>query len=43
MDLATFNCLCCGRGDPKAVRRSVKIEGDTDLGAKIVENMNFMV
>ena len=43
MDLETFNRLCCGRGDPAEVGRGVTIEGDTGLGARIVQNMNFMV
>jgi uncharacterized protein (TIGR03083 family) len=43
MDLETFNRLCCGRGDPKAVGRAVRIEGDAELGARVVQNMNFMV
>jgi uncharacterized protein (TIGR03083 family) len=40
MNLETFNCLCCGRGD---VANAVKIEGDTQLGSHIVASMNFMV
>jgi uncharacterized protein (TIGR03083 family) len=40
MNLETFNCLCCGRGD---VATAVKIEGDTQLGSPIVASMNFMV
>jgi len=43
MDLETFNCLCCGRGDPKTVGAAVKIEGDADLASRVIENMNFMV
>lgn len=43
MDLETFNRLCCGRGDPKTVGQAVKVEGDAELGSRIVENMNFMV
>lgn len=43
MDLATFSCLCCGRGDPSALAEQVKIEGDTELGRKIVGELNFMI
>jgi len=43
MDLETFNRLCCGRGDPNELASDVKIEGDTELGSRIVQNMNFMV
>jgi uncharacterized protein (TIGR03083 family) len=43
MDLETFNCLCCGRGDPEVVGRSVKVEGDAELGARIIGSMNFMI
>jgi uncharacterized protein (TIGR03083 family) len=43
MDLETFNRLCCGRGDPADVGRDVKIEGDEDLGRRVVDQMNFMV
>jgi hypothetical protein len=43
MDLETFNRLCCGRGDPAALTGGVKVEGDDDLGRRVIENMNFMV
>jgi uncharacterized protein (TIGR03083 family) len=43
MDLETFNCLCCGRGNPDVLAKNVKIEGDAELGSRIVHNMNFMV
>ncbi len=43
MDLETFNRLCCGRGETTGVASGVKIEGDEDLGARVVQNMNFMV
>ena len=43
MDLETFNRLCCGRGDVAEVASGVKIEGDQDLGDRIVQNMNFMI
>ncbi len=43
MDLETYNCLCCGRGDPQGIGQSVKIEGDAALGSRVLENMNFMV
>jgi uncharacterized protein (TIGR03083 family) len=43
MDLETFNCLSCGRGDPSALAKQVKIEGDEALGRQVIEQMNFMV
>ena len=43
MDLETFNRLCCGRGEVAEVASGVKIEGDTDLGRRVVDQMNFMV
>jgi len=43
MSLETFNCLCCGRGDPNSLAEAVTVEGDAELGARIVQNMNFMV
>jgi uncharacterized protein (TIGR03083 family) len=43
MDLETFNRLCCGRGDPAEVGRNVKIEGDRELGQRIVDNFAFMI
>jgi uncharacterized protein (TIGR03083 family) len=43
MDLETFNRLCCGRGPVDDVASGVKIEGDADLGRRIVQNMNFMI
>jgi uncharacterized protein (TIGR03083 family) len=43
MDLETFNCLGCGRGDPAALAGNVKVAGDEDLGRRVIENMNFMV
>jgi uncharacterized protein (TIGR03083 family) len=43
MDVETFNCLCCGRGESESVGAAVKIEGDEELGRRIVANMNFMV
>jgi uncharacterized protein (TIGR03083 family) len=43
MDLETFNRLCCGRGDNAAVAKAVRIEGDEELGRKIVAVMNFMI
>ncbi len=42
-DLETFNRLCCGRGDPDEVGKSVRIEGDDQLGRNIVSQMNFMI
>jgi uncharacterized protein (TIGR03083 family) len=43
MDLETFNCLCCGRGDPLSFADRVQITGDEELGGRVIENMNFMV
>ena len=43
MDLETFNCLCCGRGDPAALSSRVQITGDDGLARSILENMNFMI
>ncbi len=43
MDLETFNRLCTGRGDPAELRKEVAIQGDSDLGDRIVDQMNFMV
>lgn len=43
MDLATFNRLGCGRGDPSEAVSEVEISGDADLGRRICEQMNFMV
>jgi uncharacterized protein (TIGR03083 family) len=43
MDLETFNRLCCGRGDPDELVHSVKIEGDEDLGRRVLANQNFMI
>jgi uncharacterized protein (TIGR03083 family) len=45
MDLETFNALCTGRWDPQKTldEGKVTIDGDTDLGRRIVENQNFMI
>lgn len=43
MDLETFNRLCCGRGDVAEVAQGVKIEGDEELGKRVVGQANFMV
>ncbi|HYZ93090.1 MAG TPA: maleylpyruvate isomerase family mycothiol-dependent enzyme [Actinomycetota bacterium] len=43
MDLETFNRLCCGRGDPQELRKSVTIQGDTSLAAQILREFNFMI
>jgi uncharacterized protein (TIGR03083 family) len=43
MDLETFNRLCCGRGDVAELAQGVKIEGDEELGHRIVDQANFMV
>ncbi len=42
-DLQTFNQLCCGRGDLIELAGRVTIEGNQDLGRKIIEQNNFMV
>jgi hypothetical protein len=43
MDLETFNRLCTGRGENAEVAKSVRIEGDEDLGRKVIASMNFMI
>lgn len=43
MDLETFNCLGCGRGDPAVLAGRVTITGDEELGRRVVENMGFMI
>jgi uncharacterized protein (TIGR03083 family) len=43
MNLDTFNRLCCGRGDPTVVAQGVRIDGDAQLGSRIVDQMNFMI
>lgn len=43
MDLAAFNRLGCGRGDPAEIVAEVTIAGDEDLGRRIVEQMTFMI
>ena len=43
MDLATFNRLCCGRGEVDEVAKAVTLEGDDDLGKKILGQQNFMI
>jgi uncharacterized protein (TIGR03083 family) len=44
MDLETFICLACGRWDAEraARERTLKIDGDQDLGAAVAANMNMM-
>ena len=42
-DLETFSRLCTGRGDPSQLRSKVTIEGDRELGDRIVDQMNFMI
>ena len=44
MDLQTFVCLSCGRWDPERTLRVglVEIEGDRELGARIVSSMNIL-
>jgi len=43
MDLETFNRLSCGRGENADVGRAVHIEGDEELGRKVIASMNFMI
>jgi len=43
-DGETYARLACGRGDPAAARAagSVRVEGDEALGARIVDELNFL-
>jgi hypothetical protein len=43
-DGETYARLACGRGDPAAERSagSIRIEGDEVLGARIVDELNFL-
>lgn len=43
-DGETYAQLACGRGDPAAARAagSVRIEGDDELGARVVDELNFL-
>ena len=43
-DGGTYARLACGRGDPAAARAagSVRVEGDEELGARIVDELNFL-
>jgi uncharacterized protein (TIGR03083 family) len=45
MDVETFTCLSCGRGDPGDIVNSarLRIDGDRALGEAIVRQMNIMV
>jgi uncharacterized protein (TIGR03083 family) len=43
MDLETFNRLCTGRGDASEIRKAVTVDGDRELGDRIIDQMNFMV
>jgi uncharacterized protein (TIGR03083 family) len=43
MDLETFNRLCCGRGDVAEVGQGVQIDGDRELGQRIIDNFAFMI
>lgn len=43
MNLDTFNRLSCGRGDVDAVAKGVQVEGDEDLGRRVIAQHNFMV
>jgi uncharacterized protein (TIGR03083 family) len=45
MDLQTFTCLSCGRwGGREALGAGlVQLDGDTELGRRVVEAMNFML
>lgn len=44
MDLQTFTCLSCGRWDPERTLRVglVEIEGDRELGTRVVTAMNVL-
>lgn len=44
MDLQTFVCLACGRWEPERTIRVglVEIEGDRELGSRVVANMNVL-
>ncbi len=44
MDTETLVCLGCGRWDPEQAifQAKVAIEGDVELGQKVVHNLNFM-
>ena len=44
MDLQTFTCLSCGRWPAEDTLRAglVQLDGDRELGARVVEAMNFM-
>ncbi len=43
MDLETFCCLACGRWSPDQSVDRVTIEGDRDLGSRVLAEMNFMI
>jgi len=44
MDFQTFVCLSCGRWDPERTLRVglVEVEGDRELGARVVNSMNIL-
>lgn len=44
MDFETFVCLCCGRRSPERVLADgrASLEGDQELGVRILQNMNYM-
>jgi uncharacterized protein (TIGR03083 family) len=42
MTSETFTRLACGRIDPADAAGEVAIEGDVELGARVVEQMNYM-
>jgi hypothetical protein len=44
MDLQTFVCLSCGRWEAERTMRvgQVEIEGDRELGARVVRSMNVL-
>ncbi|MGH2827586.1 MAG: maleylpyruvate isomerase family mycothiol-dependent enzyme [Actinomycetota bacterium] len=44
MDLQTFVCLACGRWEPERTMRAglVEIEGDRELGSRVVAHMNVL-
>jgi uncharacterized protein (TIGR03083 family) len=44
MDLQTFVCLSCGRWDPGRTQRAglVEVEGDRELGTRVIDAMNVL-
>ncbi len=43
MDLETFSRLCTGRGDVDALAKTVTVEGDQELGLRVLAEQNFMI